>query len=226
MDAMGIVVILGLCLFVGSILLVFVAIFSIRQSAKDDEQAKIWEEIAEPLGWTFDRKRREMIGSHRGKLVKVDNFEQSRSILGLLYVLLGFQAGRGDQAMSQISGRIRVRMKVSNPSNCYMSLAGKSTRSSVENLIFKQEETMLEEIDSLFSVESKPKNFAPDVLKSKQLRDQLMGLYQYHPISLAISKDELNLQVQGLSVDGDSIQRVITLASDVAEAIELLVVER
>lgn len=220
MDAMGIVVCLSLLLFIVVIILVFMAIFSTRRQSRLEKLDKQWKEMAEKLGWTFDHKRRGISGSHQGKQFTVDPFEPSRSLLGFIFLIFGFQAGYGDGATRMLSGRVRLRMEIVNPSDAYMSLVGKSSRGSIENLMFRQTATSIEEIDHYFSIESKPKDFAHKVLESKQVIDHLLGLYQQCQISLAIKKNELNFQVAGVDVDDEFILMMVKVACDVANAVE------
>lgn len=58
-------------------------------------------------------------------------------------------------------------MVVTNPSEGYMSFIGKGSRTSIENLVFGQIQTQIEDIDEKFIIESKPKVFAEKAASCK-----------------------------------------------------------
>lgn len=220
MDAMGIVVCISLLLFAVVIFLVFMAIFSSKRQSRLDKLDEQWKEMAKQLGWMFDPKKKGISGTHQGKQFLLDPFEPSRSLLGLIFLIFGFQAGYVDQTSRELSGRVRLRMEIVNPVDAYMSLVGKISRTSIENLMFRQTTTSIEEIDHFFSIESKPKDFARKVFESDQIINHLLRMYQQSQISLAIRENELNFQVTGVDVNEKFLLMMVNVACDVANAVE------
>lgn len=229
MDAMGLLIIGAFILFFIVVLLLIKAFVTPDHREKASEKAKPsdhLEEIAHQLGWTYESSTMQIQGVHQGRQIVIDHYEPARSATGTLYALvliLGLarkdpiQVANPDQLMT---GRVRVRVAVRNPSNGYMSLASKSRSSPVEQLLYGRTIIGIDEIDQEFAVESNPTELAVNVLERRDLQEKILAIAEVRPLSIVVRKLDLNFQVEELDMSDESILSIADIACDIADAIE------
>lgn len=154
MDFTGLFVISFILFFLFAIMFLLIRAFSspsLREKAS--EEAEHLEEIAHRLGWTYESRKKQMQGVHRGRQLAIDQYEPGRSAPGTLYALflmLGPARKKPiDFAVPDhvMTSRARVRVAVRNPSNGYMSLVSKARRNPVEQLLYGRAKIGIDEID-------------------------------------------------------------------------------
>ena len=230
MDITSIIVLIGvLALLIVTLVLVIWLVNFLGTNREDGDVAEHLTEIAVQLGWKYDERKKRFEGIHQGRQVTVDQFDLSDSVAGdaLNIAALGSSLLGSSLPGSEIVGpavdgllrsRVRLIMAVTNPSKGYMSMV-RTTR-HLDSRLFSRGRTGFEDIDQQFEIESKPKEFAGNMLASEDLQSQLLEAAKVRQLSVVVKKSQVDMRVEALEISEAAILAIAEIASGFSDAVE------